>query len=181
MRVDVGNDGSFEVTELSFPGTGVPGISLGTQPLAVRVQFRAGTTRAEGINSRLILRFVPVNNLYIAPAVSGCTSDWFFVEPSFESTGVDLGVQTMLPGDLAVGVVGLGLQPVAGVFVYPGCVLLPSPDLLVVLPQGAVVNLPLPASVRPQTLWAQAVVLQGSGIGVWFGLTTTQGYRIDAW
>jgi hypothetical protein len=181
QRVDVGNDGTFEVTEFTFAGAGIPSLALGPQPLMVRVLFGAGTVGSQVIESRLRLRFVAENNLSIVPAISGCTADHLAVAPSFQGTGLDLYAQPMLTGDLTVGVIGLGIQPLVVSTVYPGCVLLPSADLLSLLPEFAVANLPIPANVRPATLWVQGVVLQLSGLGAWTGtFTTTQGYRVDA-
>lgn len=182
QRIDVGDDGTFEFTEYSNPGVTNIGINLGPQSLPIRVQFELGTTGQQAVDSLLRLRFVADNDLIITPAIAGCTADTLFALPSFQGLGLDLGVQPMLAGDLSLGVVGLGVQPVVVSTIYPGCVLLPSPDVVFVMPSSGTVNLPLPPSLRPLILWVQGVVLSGSHLGTWDGtLTTTQGYRIDAW
>jgi hypothetical protein len=76
------------------------------------------------------------------------------------------------PGTIAVIVVGFAPQPAfLGLNAGLPCLLLPSPDVLVVQP---VVSLPLPASVRPVTLYVQGVSVTTQG------LLTTDGYQVTA-
>lgn len=181
LRVDVGDDGTFEVTESSASGPDVGPVAIGVQPVPVRVFFRADTVGDQVLDARLNLRFQAENNLTITTQIQGCTADFLSVEPSFQGTGLEFFVQPMFAGDLSVGVIGLGVQPVVTSLVYPGCVLMPTPDLLVVMPGLLGSQLPLPASVRPLDLFLQAVVLPLSSSAAWFGsLVTTAGYRVQA-
>lgn len=181
LRVDVGDDGSFEITELSATGTQVGSLALGPQPLPVRIRYRADTVGDQVLEARLRVRFVAENHLTITQQIQGCSGDFLSVEPSFQGAGIEFFAQPIVTGDLVVGVIGLGVQPVVTSLLYPGCVLLPTPDLLVVMPGLVRSQLPLPASVRPLDLFLQAVVLPLSSQSAWSGaLVTTPGYRIQA-
>jgi hypothetical protein len=181
MRVDVGDDGSFEVTELSAAGANVGPLALGVQPLPVRLRYRADTVGDQVLEARLGVRFVADNALTITQQILGCTADFLSVAPSFQGAGLEFYVQPMMTGDLSVGVLGLGVQPVVTSVVYPGCILLPTPDVLVLMPSLVRSQLPLPANVRPLDMFLQAVVLPMSSSAAWSGsLVTTPGYRIQA-
>ena len=65
-------------------------------------------------------------------------------------------------------------QPVlVGVMSSLPCILVPAPHLVMFEPSG-LLNVPLPAALRPLTFYAQGVTLSGSG------LIPTEGYAITA-
>jgi hypothetical protein len=193
QRIDVGNDGSFEITESAPAFDGVPNLSLGPTPLPVRVllQIRAEdlqqSTTLRSIFTTLELHFVADNQLSIQPITPGCAPYDLVVEPSFVGNGLQIsGRSYFSPGsgfyDMAFVVLGTGVQPVTlpSSFSFPGCLLLPSPEIVVPLPPFARLQLPLPAAVRPITFLVQGVDLWGSGLGYTDELLPTNGCRVTA-
>jgi len=120
---------------------------------------------------------LPDNDLTIATVVNTCTPSSPapppFLAPSFDNFGVHLLVQNSLQAP-SVMVLGLNAQPalIAMNGILP-CIVLPSPDAVLFIPSGEY-NLPLPASVRPATFYAQGVSLTPQGLRV------TDGYAVTA-
>jgi hypothetical protein len=180
LCIDVGDDGSFEITE--FVGSSVLGLALGPVPTPIRVQFEAGTIGTQTVSARFGFTLVGSNQLQIRSIYAGCVASQLFVQPSFVGTGVGLTMAPLGAGNLSVAVIGTSVQPIVSpLFVYPGCLLLPAADVLLALPAFTTVEIPLPAAVRPVSLWVQALELDLSGFGQWSGsLLPTPGYRVDA-
>jgi hypothetical protein len=175
QRVDVGNDGSFEVTETT-PATVVLGPFAVGAALPVRVQLRAAQTGEGTALAGHTIRVVPSNDLVIGSGVPlGCAADQLQLLPSFVGRGIALRSSPNLPGDLAVAVLGATVQPIVLPPQTLPCLLLPALDFTVLLPATATADLPLPAAFRPIGFWAQAVVLSSLG-----GLTTTNSFSVIA-
>lgn len=165
-RVDVGNDGTFELVESSPGPQSVWPLVLGPAPLQVLVRTDAVLGAPGLVVTGLVVRVEPANGVLVQPLLVGCASTYLHVLPSFVGDGIDLVAQpSSLPPDPAVAVLGLGVQPVALPWTTQlPCLLLPSPDLLLWLPPLQAVNLPLPATLRPIVFFAQGVVLVPGGL-----------------
>lgn len=176
---DIDNDGSIEATGwTAWTGTVVsliPG-----QPKLVRVRVQTALVTTGALFQYVNVVVVPHNQTAVSFAAAGC-SDYFSLDfdvaPTF-SGDLELVPWSITP-DPMVLVFGLGLQPaILPASVPLPCLLLPAPDILMAvwsttLPPGAYV-LPLPASVRPVTFWAQAVSVSP------LGLPVTDAWRVDA-
>lgn len=177
VRIDVGDDGVFEVDSLSPLGETIDNVSFGPQPLVVRVVVDAALGAGQFIDNFLSLAMLPDNDLDLTIPMAGCMQYLPppppFLQPSFDGRGLDF-VVPQDPAEPAVIVFGFAPQPlVLGLLEALPCVLLPSPDV-VVLPPSYSFHLPLPASVRPATLFVQGVKLLPQG------LATTDGYSVMA-
>lgn len=155
--VDVGDDGTFEATESSISPVVLHSITLGA-PLPIRIRLAASQTGPGTftIDTRIIAR--PANNLTILPAVPGCGSTGLYVVPSFYLGGIELFADSVFP---VAAVLGLGTQPVVLPAQFPACLLLPSPDYIALLQPFVSLQLPLPPTVRPVTIWMQGVDFVG--------------------
>ena len=174
--IDVFDDGSFDYVNGVSVGP-IPSYVVGPQPLVVRVVMEAEMAQVGDLFHDLYIRLLPDHPTQIVPMAAGCTPFAPLVEPSFVDTGLQLRNQWPT-GTLGVFVFGLGLQPqTLGSLPTMPCLLLPQPDVALFVPQFASVHVPLPAAVRPVTLW-----VQGVGWAYQPGqLTTGTGYRVDAW
>ena len=174
-RVDVGNDGSFEMTETSPPIVLLGPIAAGTS-LPVRVQLQAAQNAEGTVSAATTIRVVPSNDLVIGGGIpAGCAADELALQPSFVGRGIALRSLPVLPGDLAVAVLGTTVQPLSLPPLALPCLLLPAPDVTFVLLPHVTVDVPLPAAVRPIGFWAQAVVVSSSG-----RLATTNSFSVVA-
>jgi hypothetical protein len=168
LELDLFDDGLVEWSTLVSGGP--VSVLVGPTPVAIRIRGAAslpsnGLSQAEGI-----IEITPDNHVDILQLVQGCVGLLRF-EQAFAHDGVRLSVPA---GYLCVGVFGLGVQPLV-LPAYAGlpCLLLPSPDVLVVIPANGY-DLPIPAPVRPLVFFAQAVWIDVQG------LATTPGYRASA-
>lgn len=175
VRVDVGDDGTFEFTEISLASN--VAVNLTSTPLRIRVELAAALTAPGSIEAQLQMFVRPDQGTFVTPLIAGCDPLAFHVASTFAG---DVVVQapnaSMEP---VVAVFGLSVQPLQ---VNPGaqwpCLLMPGLDLVMLLPGASPLTLPIPAAARPITLLSQAVVVHSlSGPLV---LTTTDGYRITA-
>ena len=158
--VDVGDDGTIELSHTSPSDLVTLQITLGPTPLTIRIHNAIAQTTAGATNSRLAITTVPTANIQMTPAVLGCdTSHRQFAQTTFDSE-IQLGVigplHTTQP---SVMLLGTSLQP----FLLPSsttfpCLLLPSPDVAL-FPGQQFINLQAPPSVRPFSFWVQSVVL----------------------
>ena len=160
IAIDIGNDGSIEIANLSSASITTIPVSIGAQPLQVRVVVQATLGAAMFAYEDAIFLLTPDNNLRITQVVGSCAPfvppPPTIVAPSFLTNGIDLQPQFQL------GVLVLGLMPqpnLLSVFSQTGlpCVLMPRPDVVLF---GSAINLPIPQSVRPITIYAQAVGLE---------------------
>ncbi len=170
--IDIGDDGVVEMTGLTSASISAL-VVLGPQPLPIRLRSVVTQIGPGEVDLELRLRVVPQNSLVISPVGAGCDGTTaLLAAPSFVGTGVRFQTVTQDP---VVLVLGLGVQPTVLPAPFPlPCLLLPSPDLLVLLMPGQDLTLPLPAAVRPVTLWAQGVALTAAA------LATTNGFWLWA-
>ncbi|MFK7740780.1 MAG: hypothetical protein AB8H80_10690 [Planctomycetota bacterium] len=177
FEVDFGNDGSIERTATGL-NQAPASATIGPVPYEVRVRCQATAQHVGGSLSSFVADFAltvrPDNNLSIQRNVLGC-SQTFSVTPAFSYDGFRMHVNYTAPGGVWA-VVGFGLQPVLLPSSLPNCVLLPRPDVVLPLPAPAGgIDVPIPPSLRPLTLYAQAVPLPLSGLPF-----ATDGYRVRA-
>jgi hypothetical protein len=173
MRIDIGNDGTFELTETSsLIPAGIPA-ALGPTPLPVRVQYVGAIASPGMLRNNLQIEVTPVG-VYFQDVAVGC--DYFhhlFAAPTFDG-----GVTMYVTGAQAPAVIVLGLSPQPVILPAPTqwlpCVLIPSPDALVYLPDNTLFSLPIPPAVRPITVFVQPVM-------VWpTSLQTANGLQMNA-
>lgn len=176
LQVDIGNDGTIDFSESSPSTTLTLPLTVGPAPLLVRIhnQLSLPGPGSMGMSMQVIVE--PTAGITATPLVAGC--DLGHDQVLLPTFGGGLRVQTTGPllfSNLAVTVFGFTAQPFLLSTPMPtSCLLLPSPDVLLFVPFGQVLVVPLPPSVRPATFWTQAVVLDP------VGLTTTTGSRVDA-
>ena len=160
ISLDLDNDGTIDVADLSPASIETRAAVLGPQPTQVRIVVQASLGFATYVNDLTWVTLEPDNDLEIQQVVNGCAVQLPppqpTVLPSFQNTGVDLVSQ------FQTGVVVLGLQPqplLLSTFSYSGlpCLLVPQVD--VSLAFSGAMNLPIPASVRPLTFYAQSAGL----------------------
>jgi hypothetical protein len=179
-EVDVGNDGLVEITGAAAPAGSAFFALIGPQPFEVRVRFAGGLTGTSGISSAsdvVQLTLTPANQMGIFPATNGCRDNTSTLDEAWDQNGIVFDHQALSPAPLlTVAVLGLSLQIVQlpNASVLLPCLLLPSPDLVVLMPPGGLA-LPLPPAVRPITNWAQCVLLEPTGI------TTSNGFAVAAY
>lgn len=176
VQVDIDNDGVFEITNLPTWNVQMPTVSFGPQPLQVRVVIEAALGAQIGSGNHVTLSLLPDNDLTISQPIIGCNPVSpprpAFLHPSFDNLGVDLLHGNSTQPEVMV----LSLAALPTLLSMNGtspCILLPQPDIVLFVPSGRF-NLPLPASVRPMTFFAQGVTLTPSGLRV------TDGYAVTA-
>lgn len=172
-QIDVGADGTFEMVETSATEVILPSIAIGTQPLQVLIRTQMALAIPGSITLTTQVTVTPNNDMAVVHTLTTCAGDIFQVAPSFVGTGIGLAQSPAWVSDPAVAVLGLAPQPV--LLPVTNCLLLPSPDLILFLPPYQLLELPLPPALRPMRFWAQAVVLN------WSGLVTTNAYDVFAW
>lgn len=176
LLVDVGNDGTVELTESSPSPTVGLTVMLGPTPLSVRLQSQLTLNGAGAVDCRLQLLVTPTAGIAVSLVALGCHP--FQQQQLAPTFAGNLRIRTLdlLPWPAPqVVVFGLGLQPILlpSSTLLP-CLLLPSPDLVLFLPPAQALDLPIPAAVRPVLLWTQGVVLDPTG------LQTTNGSYVTA-
>lgn len=171
--IDVGDDGTIDYVN-GVLVSAIPPLVAGPQPVKARIRMLTTVTQVGETTSDLRLDVVRNNNISVTPAVLGCTATTVVIGPSMIHDGLILQRAQILPVAHFV-VFGLSLQPVIlPTTGAPPCLLLPSPDLAVLLPFGGTFDLDLPPAVRPVTFWVQSVVLLGPDV------LTGGGFQIDA-
>ncbi len=179
ILLDYDNDGVIDVVDPPTQAPTVLARTFGPQPLRVRVIVDAAASGSSvAVTNALEFALTPDNGLTITEMVSECRgvtpTPAPVAAPIFPGTGIQLTPQGY-GGELALVVLGLSPQPlVLGAFAGLPCILLPSPDLILLPSAANPASLPLPAAVRPVTLYAQGVTLLPSG------LVVSDGFAIDA-
>jgi hypothetical protein len=170
LRIDVGDDGSYELTE-SMPNWLVSQVLLvGPTPLPIRLSAAMLVTGNQTAQGHLQVHWVPADSVSLA--APGCAGVFYEPQPMF-SGDLQLSTVNGWP-DSSLAVIGLSYAPVLfPAFPQTFCLLVPSPDLLILLPPIGVVTLVVPPAARPITLWTQAIPLNPGPP------TTTNGYRVD--
>ena len=180
--IDFGNDGTIELPNMQTTTTSVFA-SLGPTPWSVRFVLTSQLVSAGASYTTMELRMHPNTNVGVQPTALGCGPvglPTLRVDPTFLGTGIKAEFWSSLPAPMVhphVFVFGWGVQPVVlpPISLAP-CLLMPTLDVL--LPGAAtlpsVVNVPLPAAVRPVTFHVQAVGLLPTG------LATTDAFMVVA-
>jgi hypothetical protein len=175
LTVDFGDDGTNEYV-FGSPDTTVLGV-LGPTPWVVRVRSDTTLSGAGIVTPRTRLIVTPMAGIGIAPALLGCDPvRYHMAAPTFSGNlQMQVGFDITNPVPL-VFVIGLSAQPIVlGTMPPMPCLLLPAPDLLVLLPPSPpTFLLPLPAALRPVAFFTQAVALDQ------LGLLTTNGFFVTA-
>lgn len=160
LLVDVGNDGSVELTSTSPAEFVTLQVTLGPTPLPIRILNDVTMPSASQQFSSIVIIAAPIANIVTSRAAIGCDTTHEQVASTMFSGDLLLGVQGLpFATQPSVMVLGLSLQPVllptTGSF---PCLLLPSPDVTL-FPGSQFVTLHVPASVQPYAFWVQSVVL----------------------
>lgn len=176
IDVDIDGDGVMDVLGLdnTYPVTRHETFN-GVTPWRMRLDIDASSGDAMGSYTEIEVALRPDNDLTATEVVAACSpiSTVPFAQASFSDYGVDFRVPAFA-NELPLLVLGLAPQPT--LLSLPGalpCVVLPSPDAVLFAPNGAW-HMPLPASLRPVTFYAQSITL------VAVGLRATAGYAIQA-
>ncbi|HEX5054814.1 MAG TPA: hypothetical protein VFZ65_23760 [Planctomycetota bacterium] len=179
VLVDIGNDGTIDATAASPVNMLSKAVSFGQQPLEVRVVLAGGVTPGQATDASLddlvVVQVEPDNHLGVLPAAAGCANQAATLRAAWDLDSMLLDVDTSVATPLVVGVFGLSPAPV----VLPNaslplpCLLVPSPDLLVVVTPGGF-TLHVPPAARPVSIWAQGVQVTAAG------LATTNGFLVLA-
>lgn len=173
-QVDLGNDGNLDIFNLSQSGPiTVPVTSLGSTPFAVRIILHSEHSGPGWSDLEVTARLVPDVPIDVSKTATSCLNEaGFTVAPTFTNSGV-LVTSTFLP---SVTVFGFGLNPLLLPPATTGpCLLLPTPDVLVLMTPGQPFSVALPAAVRPIVFHAQLAVVTPQGI------LTSDAYQIVAW
>jgi hypothetical protein len=175
-RVDVRDDGSFELDETTAQTTATELVILGPTPVRVRCRIGAAApTIGSTLGSLRLLGRPGATNATIVQ--QGCSGASFVVAPRFDGD-LDYRIDNVFAGSSAA-VFGLGLQPWFFGVNAPGglplpCLLLPRADAVVFLPDDQWRRLVVPPAARPFTLFAQSVQLAPAG------LWTSMAWQVDA-
>lgn len=174
LLVDFFDDGTAELTRAS---SGAQSISLllGPQPLPVRIRMAADASQFYGdIDQEVVMEFRPDWPILCDLVQTGCEFASLLCAPTFHGEVEFDTTLNYLPTALLLG---LGAAPTPLPPAYsasPLCTLLPTPNTLWFPVQAAPVQLSIPATLRPLTIWAQAVVLMPNGAA------TSDGFRVRA-
>jgi hypothetical protein len=175
LRVDLDDDGTFEFVS-GPPGPGASfARTLGPVPLLVRVRAESSLALTGTLQARLAVSVVATHATQIDVVMVGCSVPYHLYAVRTFGGGMELGTFGPAPVDPILLVLGLGVQP----FLLPSsaptpCVLVPTPDIILLLPGNGSLPLPLPPAVRPVTFWTQGVPLMPSGF------EATGVYRVQA-
>jgi len=165
VLVDVGNDGTYELGFVSSYSATAGNFTLGAQPLAVRIHFDGATDATSSALVSTLVRALPRNDVVVTEVAAGC-SQQSIVQPGFNGRGVAaLGFSPPLNAP-SVLVVGFAPQPVLLPPLAAPCLLYPQVDLLLPFWHVPMVEIPLPASVRPAELYLQRATLFAGQIAV---------------
>lgn len=161
-RVDIGDDGTFELDETS-PSPVEVVTTVGPTPLIIRCRISADAAVPGVIVSSLQIAGRPGNTL-VSPMLLGCSSTYSVV-PRFDGN-LEFWANATTAA-FSVAVFGLATQPLllGSLPQFPGgplmpCILMPRPDFFVLLPNLAPQLLVVPAAARPITLYSQLVDVQ---------------------
>jgi len=163
VEVDVDNDGTIDYANglwLNFFGPR----TIGPAGIQFRVIMQGDLQQQGELFEDLSLQVKPDNRIYIYPGGVGCIGTGPGVYESFLDTGISIrnDISSSYP---RVFVFGLAAQPqiLPTVSAWP-CIVMPRPDLVMTIPTFSGVELPIPAAVRPVTIWIQNVELHGSSL-----------------
>lgn len=170
-RVDIGDDGSAELTEQQSVNPLPIPVVLGPTPLLVRCTLGAQIVGPGGVLGKVRMRVV-ARDTFVAPWVSGCG------EQLFVAARLDGGIGTFYaPTAFGISgiVFGLSAQPtLLGFAQGTPCLLLPQPDLVMLGSVWSPVTVTVPPAARPVDVYVQAVTLSAAGFVV------SPGYAVAA-
>jgi hypothetical protein len=174
LRVDVDDDGTIDWQ--SSPST--PSLSIVRQldptPTLVRVRATSSLPITGSMQATLAASIAPVHATQIDITSIGCSSQHLYALRAFGG-GIEVGTFGPPPTGPILLVFGLGLAPVILPSPLPlPCLLLPTIDIVALIPSPNTYSLPLPPSVRPVTFHTQAVPITG------LGFESTGSYRVIA-
>lgn len=171
--VDYGNNGIYDVTNLVGAGPQqIASADLSTDPIVIRILVDSAQFTLGWSQINIDVKLVSDDPIAVTRFPVACDTNDFSVERVFGNAG--LVVATQLP--LSVAVFGFGQQPQSlPLAAVSSCLLVPTPDVVVMMTPG--VNLPivLPVAIRPIALHAQLVALTAQG------LTSSDSVQILAW
>ncbi len=175
LQVDIDDDGSIDWQ--SGPATPSFAIArvLGPAPTFVRVRTESSLAITGSVVSSVTVGVAPEHPTQIDVVLFGCSVPYHLYAFRTFGGGVEFGTFGLPPTGPVLLVFGLGVFP----FVLPSaaptpCVVLPTLDIVAVIPSPLGYSLPLPPAVRPVTFWAQGVPLTPAGF------EATGAYRIQA-
>ncbi|MBL8751151.1 MAG: hypothetical protein JNK78_18480 [Planctomycetes bacterium] len=175
LQVDVDDDGSIDwQSGPATPSFAVPRV-LGPTPTFVRVRTASSLAISGSVVSSVTVAVAPEHPTQIDVVLFGCSVPYHLYSFRTFGGGVEFGTFGLPPTGPVLLVFGLGVFP----FVLPSaapspCVVLPTLDIVALIPSPLGYSLPLPPAVRPVTFWAQAVPLTPAGF------EATGAYRIQA-
>lgn len=161
VRIDVGDDGTDELTE-SAPYGGSLARTIGPTGLPVRCRFLGSLVGDGQINTQVAVQILPRNGLGSAVSSFGCDGLSVYCLPRFDGdVMLGSGIQS---GLVSILVLGLGVQPiqVGDLGLWP-CILWSSPDVLMPVQSYALTTLSIPPAAHPFHFWAQMAALQPTG------------------
>jgi len=159
IALDFDADGIIDVFDLQ---AGLPvqffAPDIQSTPLRVQVLVEGVSVTSGYSHSMLTFHVVPDDPILVATIAPGCL-EASTVSPLFGNAGVQLSAAFGPEVALTVAVVGFGQQPQLLPGPISSCLLIPTPDItLLVTPSNPIV-LPLPASLRPLLFVTQNVVV----------------------
>lgn len=171
-RMDFGDDGLFEFTELSAPTQLFAAVQVGTTPLRIRMRSHLQQDGPGLALLSMAIEVAPANAVYVRQNLIGCSNDPLILRPTFVGRGIEIEVISGFHPEFAV--FGFGLQPQLLGSVPLPCWLLPQADVVLLLPPSVPFTVPLPSAIRPLTFYVQSVGATAQG------LTTSSGYQVTA-
>lgn len=173
VRIDLGADGVVDLTEASSPGPQTIGLPVPSGTFAIRISVDAALVGAGVVDASARVTARPGSGVSSSMILYGCGADPFGVWPTWNG-GIEYGGASPSPFP-RVAVLGLQVQPLLlQALTSPPCLLLPSPDVLVLLSTWAPQSLAIPAAVRPIMIVAQAVEVDP------LGLLTSNAFQVFA-
>jgi len=166
VALDLNNDGTFETTNLL--GFYMPLPTNGT-PLVLRLVFDGTATGGTVSSNGIYFDIRPTNGLTILDAAVPCAPAYplleLYAQPVFTNYGISFATSPI--NDPVVMLLGLHAQPVLLPTPAPvPCFVIPSPDLALFSLTGSPIwsQIDIPLSVRPASLYAQAIQLAPIGL-----------------
>lgn len=172
LAVDVGDDGSVELSTASSSPHNFVLVQVSPTPVAIRIRLGIQLASIGQGEASVELVGRPTAT-QVTSMLPGCASPIVVYEPRFDG---DLEFELVMPTlDPLVMVFGLGMQAqLLGSFGSYPCLLLPPPDAVLLLPPQSRQSLSIPPAVRPIQVFAQPVEV------TLFGLRTGEAVRISA-
>lgn len=166
--VDLGDDGVPDYTA-AMPTLAPVSLVLGPQPTRIRLHNAASLQQTGVVQFLLRLDVVPDNGVAVTGITSGCSQSEMYLGSALAGTGGDVAWMGLLAEEPQWAVLGLStawLPLPLTLSAAPNCVLAVSPDVVFPIFPFSYTAMPIPAALRPVTLWTQNVTLQANGFAV---------------